>query len=460
MKAARPIVLGVAALLFLAGAGTQYLDRDKGSTDASSDAVATIASISETGSAGSVWFCPLVASTEDSAAASLRISRPANSSSSRPSTLRVTLYGPAGQIVATTLKLETGSATVPTADLLKSADSATLPSLAATVESDDPAILVESNLGARSSGFLSCTTGVSSRWLVGVGSTALQNDTELALFNPFPGTALVDLQFWSERGAARPTALQGVAVPGNGLRIIELGDFVRRRERLATEVSVRTGRVIAASNHRVRGSSELSVAVPSLANQWFVPAAIWSEKRPEAFTFLNPNDTDSTVEVSATLAPDDVEPFEVLVPANSSVVFDPSADGRIPADTAYALVAQISSGPAITLTRTVSPADGRSPHFSQAASPVSAQAWLAAVGDAQSVTVFNPYDVSTKVSVALGDVEQKPFTLAPGAFRTLAIDEAQQSAGSMSIDAAGAPVVVSVHQSSGADVVGVHMIDR
>jgi hypothetical protein len=460
MRGARPIVLGLAAALFCAGASVQYLERDASSVDASPDDVPTVASISLNGSTGSVWFCPLVASTEDNAQASLRISRPAGPPQTEPARLRVTLYGPAGQIVATPIQLAAGTIAVSATELLKSANAATLPSLAATVESDDPAIVVESSLGDRSSGYMSCTTGVSSRWFVPVGSTALQNDTELALFNPFPGTALVDLQFWSERGAARPTALQGVAVPGNGLRIIELGDFVRRRQHLATEVSVRTGRVIAATNHRVRGRSELSVAVPSLATQWFVPAAQWSEKRPEAFTFLNPNDTDSTVELSATLSPNDVEPFEVLVPANSSVVFDPSTEGRIPADSPYALVAQVSSGPAVALSRTVSPTDGKSLRFSQTASPVTAQSWLAAVGDAESVTVFNPYDVSVKVSSTLGDVEQKDFTLAPGAFRSLPITEAQRNMGSMSVVSDGAAVVVSTHHAGGADVVGIQLIDR
>ncbi len=465
MRGARPIALGLAAALFCAGAAAQYLDRNSASVDASPDDVPTVASISLNGSTGSVWFCPLVASTEDNTQASLRISRPAGPAPAgpapaEPAWLRVTLYGPAGEIVATPMQLAAGTVTVSATELLKSADAATLPSLAATVESDDPAIVVESSLGDRSSGFMSCSTGVSSQWFVPVGSTALQNNTELALFNPFPGTALVDLQFWSERGAARPTALQGVAVPGNGLRIIELGDFVRRRQHLATEVSVRTGRVIAATNHRVGGTSELSVAVPSVATQWFVPAAKWSEKRPEAFTFLNPNDTDSTVELSATLAPDDVEPFEVLVPANSSVVFDPSAEGRIPADSPYALVAQVSSGPAVALSRTVSPTDRQAGRFSQAASPVSAQSWLAAVGDAESVTVFNPYDVAANISVILGDTEQKEFTLAPGAFRTLPVTEAQQSMGSMSVVSEGAPVVVSTHHTGGADVAGVHLIDR
>lgn len=472
MKAARPLVMVIAALL-AAGAGTsEFLARRDATTSVEAATPVAVASIKTRDASGAVWFCPMVASTDDNTAAALRISRPpAGASGSQApagtgtdtgdgASLLVTLYGPAGEISATPVELTNGAVEVAISSLLRSAEAATLPSISATVESNDPLVIVEANLGTRSAGFVPCSTTVSPSWYIPVGSTSLQHTTELALFNPFPGTALVDLQFWSERGADRPTALQGVAVPGGSLRVIELGDFVRRRERLATEVAVRSGRVIAATNHRFGGRAELSVGVPALSTQLFVPAAMWTEKRPEQFTFLNPGDSDSTIELTVTLAPDDVEPFELIVPAGSSATFNPSTDGRVPAAAPYAVVAQVSAGPDVAMSRTVLPSSGSQPHFSQPAAGGASMEWVAPGADAQSLTVFNPYDVATEVTVSSLGQADKLLKLASGDFANLTLTDGQRAGGSLSVSSNAAPVVVSVRTTNNTDVVAIPLLDR
>ncbi len=466
MKAARPLVLGLAALLVGAAATTDFLARRDTTASIEVRPPVAVASLEDRDSSGAVWFCPLVASTEDNTTAAIRLSRSSTPSAAAgvragsAATLRVTLYGPAGQIATTPVELTNGALEVAIASLLRSSDTATLPSISATIESDDASVIVEANLGGTSSGFVPCATTVSPRWYIPVGSTSLQQTTELALFNPFPGTALVDLQFWSERGADRPTALQGVAVPGGSLRVIELGDFVRRRAQLATEVSVRSGRVIAATTHRFAGNSELSVGIPSLATQLFVPAAVWTEKRPEMFTFLNPGETDSTIELTVTLAPDDVEPFELIVPAGSSATFNPATDGRVPEDAAYAFLAQVSSGPDVALTRSISPSGGSLPHFSQPAATTTALEWVAPVTDAKSLTIFNPYDVSTEIALSWMGQKTKATKIAAGGFVTLQLTDAQRAGGAIRVTSTSSEVVVSVRTDAAADVVAAPLTVR
>ncbi len=470
MKAVRPVVMGLAAGLIGAASTSQFIARRAPLVASESPRAVAVASIASRDTAGSVWFCPLVASTDDNSAAALRISRALprrqrqgqgqGQKEPNPASLRITLYGPAGEIAASTVELTSGSIQVSVSSLLRSADTATLPSISATIESTDPFVLVEANLGASSSGFVPCATTVSPRWFIPVGSTQLQHTTELALFNPFPGTALVDLQFWSERGADRPTALQGVAVPGGSLRIIELGDSVRRRERLATEVSVRSGRVVAATSHRFGGHSELSVGIPGLASELFVPAAQWSAERPESFTFVNPGAEDATLELTVTLTPDDVEPFELVVPAGATAVFNPQADGRVPTDTPYAVVVHVSGGPDVAMSRGVVPSTGARRHFSQPAAGLTASAWVAPVADGASFTVFNPYDVAASVTVSSMGAEGKAVAIAAGGFRTVTVTDAQREGATLIVSASGAPVVVSVLTEAGTDVLAVPMTER
>jgi hypothetical protein len=464
MKRGRPTILGL-SLALVAGAGFwQYTAT--GQTETALGSEPRVASVAETGSRGAVWFCPLVASTAENAQASLRITRFLEGD--EPVTVQTTLYGPAGEIARSTDTIDVGAVQVGVASLLRTSDTGTLPSIAATVESDDVGIIVEASLGANSSGFVPCATAVAPRWYLPVGSTRLQHNTELALFNPFPGTAIVDLQFWSERGAARPTALQGVAVPGHGLRIVELGDFVRRRERLATEVTVRSGRVLAATNHRFEGTSELVLGMPGGSSTWFNAISRWEDKRAERYTVLNPGETDAVLELSATLSANDVEPFEITVPAGSTVVFEPDAEGRIPADTDYSIAAQVSEGPNLIIARSVDPLARSGPHFSQTATAVTAEAWVVPTSDAGQITVFNPYDVPTSVTITSGtsgtsgadNPASKPFTLTAGAFRTLTVNEDQQGAGSVTVRADGPPVVVAFRSGDGVAVGAVPIVPR
>jgi hypothetical protein len=450
---------GLAAALVAAGAAweTTHAASNIGLSEAIAQRSA--AGLSPVGASGAVWFCPLVASTHGISGAGIRIT----SSKAAPNKVVVSLHGPAGEVMASTVEVGDAGVTLSITELLKQVPSLeiqTLPSLAATVESEnDPTIVVEATLGDKSAGAVPCASTVSSQWYLTDGSTALGASTELVLFNPFSGPALVDLRFWTDRGAARPTALQGVSIPAGALRVIDLGQFVRRRDRMATEVSVRSGRVIAAENRQTAQQSELIVATPSLSTQWFVPAAQWSPQRADTFTVVNPGTEDATVEIAATLSPDDVEQFEIVVAAGTSEVFTPSAeDGRIPPKTPYALVFNVKSGPPVVVGRT---ATSKTRQFGYVASPFTSSDWVVQrVSGADSgnaggdVTVFNPYEVPATVAVTTMRAGKKvallpSFKVAAGAFKVLTQNDLKLAAssdagvGRVNISSSDADVVVS-----------------
>ncbi len=466
----RVVGFALAMALIASGLGWEATHRTAQASSSNNAAPRSAAMLAPVGASGAVWFCPLAASTSGVGGAALRISsfNPV-SPGTKETNIRVSLHGPAGEIVSAPFQLGPLGLVLGITDLLQlvpGIDLQTLPSMAATVESEsDPSIVVESSLGDRSSGFVSCATSVSPQWFLADGSTALGSTTELSLFNPFPGPALVDLQFWTDRGPARPTALQGVAVPAGAVRVIEIGEFVRRRDRVATEVTVRSGRVVVAENLSVaqgaQGArqSELVVATPSLASTWFVPAAIWSGSRSESFTVVNPSDRDVTLEIAATLSPTDVEPFELIVPAGSTAVFDPADEaGRIPEKTRYAAVFNVTSGADVLVGRSSRNTGKAAARLrTAAASPNTSSAWVVANDPSSLITVFNPYEANAKVSVTFGKTNVvSPFTVAAGSFQSvkvpakLPVNVSQNVSSTDSANPAGASLVVS---SVGADVV-------
>jgi hypothetical protein len=452
----RIIGLGIAAVLLAGAIGWEASGGSRTSETVNETDRRSAASLATSDATGSLWFCPLVASTSGLSGASVRLTvEPGRKSPTGGSAVAISLRGPAGVISENKRSVPAGGLIVSILDLVGERNDLnieTLPSIAAVIESSDPAVLVEASLGTKSNGFVPCATTVSQQWFVADGTTLLGTKMELALFNPFPGNALVDLRFWTERGAARPTALQGLVVPGGAIRIVNIGDFVRRRERVAVEIGLRAGRIVPAMNQTRRDRSNLVLATPEASSVWFFPAANGSSAQPEQFTLINPGSEDANVELTATLDPADIEPFQVVVPADSSVVISPTEDGRVPEKTSYAVVAKVISGPEVVLVRTVgATAKSNGSLFGTVASPRAAQRWVAPLGSSPgSVAIFNPYDVATKIIVEVdGKNVAKPFTLGSGAFTVVPVPAASnQVARAVLVRSDSVPVVVSSSQTA------------
>ena len=312
-----------------------------------------------------------------------------------------------------------GSQRVAVIDLLVNASPEDLPSLSATVEVNEPGALVSASIPGSGGSTAPCSSVVGTQWWLGTGSTVLGSATSVALFNPFPEAALVDLDFLTDRGAARPTDLQGLSVPPGAVRIVEVGEFVRRRETMSTAIVARAGRIVVGQRQRIDGvGTSLSIGVPELVDRWYFPSALFGSKRTEQYVFSNPTSKEIDVDVVATLDLGDVEPFSVNLPAQSLVVFDPTEDQRIPEGTSYSMTASTSDGStfvASLTSRSTSSTDGKGlsdPRsgngtapglISFAGSARPAQMWLLDGWSEPAKTrqvnirvgILNPYDVAT-----------------------------------------------------------------
>jgi hypothetical protein len=90
-----------------------------------------------------------------------------------------------------------------------------------------------------------CASSAARHWYFASGSTLRNAAAYVSLLNPYPEDAVADLSFSTEYGREDPLAFQGLVVPPLGLTVVDLGTHLRRRQEIATTVSVRTGELVA-----------------------------------------------------------------------------------------------------------------------------------------------------------------------------------------------------------------------
>lgn len=169
------------------------------------------------------------------------------------------------------------------------------------------------------------------------GTTSKGSELWLALFNPFPDDAIVDVEAVTDTGRRAPVRLQGIVVPRLTRVSVPIHDAIQRVDTVATQVSVRRGRVIVEQSQYLDGSDGrrgLGLTLGSeLAKSWRFPIGIAGSGRQERIVLANPGPRDATVTVSFVLdAAAAVEPVQLILPATSVVSPDLS---RVPDDIAY-----------------------------------------------------------------------------------------------------------------------------
>jgi hypothetical protein len=176
------------------------------------------------------------------------------------------------------------------------------------------------------------------------GTTSKGSELWLALFNPFPDDAIVDVEAITDGGRRAPGNLQGIVVPHLTRVAVPIHASIQRVDTVATQVSVRRGRVVAEQSQYLDGSDGrkglgLSEGA-ELAKEWRFPLAVASTGRQQRFVLVNPGSVDVTVTISFTLAAAAaVEPLSLTVPATSVVT--PTLD-RVPNDIPYSATMRAS----------------------------------------------------------------------------------------------------------------------
>lgn len=202
-----------------------------------------------------------------------------------------------------------------------------------------------------------CASAASERWHFADGSTARDASLSLSLFNPFPEDAIADLSFSTDQGRAEPADLQGVVVPSRSLVVKEIGEHVRRRESVASVVSVRSGRLVATQGQGRTAPGRAGVSVtlgaPSPGRLWYFPDGMVSASVVERFSLANPGPREAQALLEVSLDQGVAEPFEITVPPWDRVTITFNEESRIPKGVGHATTVRSLNGVPVVATRIV-----------------------------------------------------------------------------------------------------------
>ena len=255
-----------------------------------------------------------------------------------------------------------------------------------------------------------CSSRASTQWFFADGATARDAQLLLAMYNPFPEDAIADLSFATNEGRAGPADFQGIVVPAGRVVVRDIGEHVRRRDTVATEVRLRSGRLVVDQllHRTAAGQAGVSVRLgaPAPAPEWYFPDGYYVEGIAEEYAVFNPGDVEALVDVEVTLDEGAAEPFELTVPPHSRVAVTANAEERLPKGVGRAVVVRSVNGVPVVAERSVV-ASGPAPRAGRAGllgATRTARVWAFAYGGTSPtsdewVLVYNPGTREATVSI-------------------------------------------------------------
>ncbi|HEV3225622.1 MAG TPA: DUF5719 family protein [Acidimicrobiales bacterium] len=292
------------------------------------------------------------------------------------------------------------------------ADLQASPFAAALVETSDGDIAVERRVADGDGTITStspCSSTPSDTWYLPTGTTTRDAHEVLALFNPFPVDAVVDITFQTSDGFRNPPELQSLPVPGGQLRLVDVSASAPRIEQLAATVVALSGRVVADRLQQFDGTDPKHPAgfastagAPKASSVWTFGEGQVGDGLREVFTIVNPSAQAAAVQLEAVL--DDpasngaVDPIPVSVPARGYAQVVINDQTRIPANVGHSVTVRSTNGIAVVAERvvTASAPDHHRGYGPALGAPVVATRWLFAHGQAatgkiaERIVVVNP----------------------------------------------------------------------
>lgn len=200
---------------------------------------------------------------------------------------------------------------------------------AALVESDLGDLLVEHQIsGPAGDAIAPCASSSSANWYFGAGTTRKGSQQYLAVFNPFPGDAVVDITLTVDGVRRSPRAYDGLVVPSGAVVPVDISNVVTLFDSVAATVSARTGRIVVDRLLVFDGSEgpaglSVSTGLADPAGVWALPGGV--ADAPTAIVVYNPSENvEAVVDVElhpVTAADMVVEPVGVTVrPGHAEIV--------------------------------------------------------------------------------------------------------------------------------------------
>lgn len=398
----RGIAIGVLAVALLAGALVDRVARPPAEGD---DAVAIAARMPTAAPAtalSSTWFCAGGTSVANGRADHT-----------------VVIANPTGHEVKGVLTAVPSDAAAVTAPLVIGARSRKVVHLADVVQSaytaamvdlEGGGVVVEHEVhGAAGTSISPCAATGSERWYVADGSTARDDTMLLALFNPFPEDAIVDLAFSTDQGRAAPSDFQGLVVRGGQLSVVDVGAHVRRRDRVAATVIARSGRLVVDRLQFYGGAPagiSLALAAPSLGDEWWFADGFASDAVNERFSIYNPSATEASVSLELFVDGESVEPFDLTIPPHDRLDLVANDQERIPKNVGHSALIRSQNGVDVVAERAIKATGSRSGISATLGARTLASRWVLASGSATDsldewVSVLNPGATPVHVSLTV-----------------------------------------------------------
>jgi hypothetical protein len=292
-------------------------------------------------------------------------------------------------------------------------DSVEAPVVSAVVDVRGGGIAVEHVVsGPRGASVAPCASDASPTWYFANGTTERDAVEVVALFNPFPDDAIVDITFATDEGRDEPAALSGLPVPAGSTTLVNLQDHVRRRAVTATSIVARSGRLVADRVQSFDGTAgrrgvSLALGAPALARTWTFPTGLIADGLAEQWHIYNPGAQEAEVELQIIPATGPaVEPIDLTVPAHSQVVVDGPSNDAVPKGVAHTSTVTSLGDVPVVAERSLDarPPSSRRGWTSTLGSPLASSSWLLPFGAATGATdewvvVHNPGPVDVTVSI-------------------------------------------------------------
>jgi hypothetical protein len=453
-----PVVVGILALLLLGG----LVDRgDRPASTATTLPPVPMAAAAE--ARASAWYCTGATAARDGIADGQIVVFNAGRRALRGT---VTVYPNQGELRRTQVEVAAASR-----QAVRLADVVSAPYVSAVVELDGGEAVVElAGTGSLGDAVTPCATSASSTWYFADGVTTRDATELLLLFNPFPDDAVLDLVFGTEEGQVTPQALTGLSVRGEGMAVVNVGEFVQRREQVTAAVTARAGRMVVSRLQSFDGSAgrrgmSLALGSAAVGQQWYLPEGLVTDGLTQRYHVFNPGPEEAAVEVDLALEQGDAEPIQLTVPAQSRVTVAANEETRIPKGVPHAATVRSLNGVGVVVERTVEAGSGarRSGASLTPGSQVTARRWALAVGAADDTfdeyLVFqNPGPRTAVVSVrVLSDAglvsneSLQGLEVGPGQRRSVRLGDTFKQATTPAVVEADQPIVVErdVHRFRG-----------